>query len=80
MSKTLVGCGKIRGVPIRVDEGSPLLFEPGSQWRVSLSTCATAVKATIRTTSFLLNETSGLSSLSVTTRPKDYLNGRKLPL
>lgn len=71
----------MRGAAIRLDEGSSVLFDAGSRWRVPLYTCATAVKATIRTTSFLLNGTSGLSSLSVvSTRPKEYPTNESLPV
>lgn len=81
ISTILVECGMLRGAAIRIDEGSSLLFEAGSRWKVPLYTCATTIKATIRTTSFLLNGTSGLSSLSVTnTRPKEYPNTEDLPL
>lgn len=74
-------CGFIRGAAVRTDGGNSKLFDAGSKWKAPLYTCATAIKATIKTTSFLLNGTSGLSSLSITgSRPKPYPNKESLPL
>jgi len=65
---------------MRKGAGSQVVFEAGSEWSVPLYTCATAIKATIKTTSFLLNGTDGLASLSVTeVRPKVYPNNESLP-
>jgi hypothetical protein len=81
ISNIFVACGLMRGAPQRVDEGSPLILDGGSQWSSPLYACASAVKATAKTVSFNLNGTQGLQSLSVTDlRAKVYLDSNSVPL
>lgn len=81
ISNILVNCGLMRGAARRHDEGSQLYFESGSRWSSPLYACASSVKATIKTVSFLLNGTEGLKDLSVTdVRPKVYPNNDSIPL
>ena len=61
------------GVARRSDGQNLLSSEPGSRWSVSLYSCASAVKASIKTVDFLFNGTSGLKGLKVVgTRDKVY--------
>lgn len=72
----------MHGVPQRQDPGSPLIFETGSRWSQKLFTCATAVKATVKTVSFNYNGTDGLlSSLAITDiQDKVYPDEASMPL
>ena len=71
----------MRGAARRHDGGSQLYFESGSRWSSPLFACASSVRATIKTVSFLLNGTEGLQDLSVTgVRPKVYPNNDSIPL
>ena len=82
ISNILVSCGLMHGVPQRQDSGSPLVFEAGSQWSQKLFSCATAVKATIKTVAFSYNGTDGLlSNLAVTdVQDKVYPDEASMPL
>ena len=77
----MMACGLMRGAAIRKGDGPQGVFEALSEWTIPLYTCATSIKATIQTTSFLLNGTSGLASLTITNvRPKTYPNNESIPL
>ena len=76
-----VKCGLMRGVPQRQDSGSGMIFDPGSRWRQPLYACASAVKATIKTISFIYNGTEGIQSLKITgVEPKNYSSDSAMPL
>jgi hypothetical protein len=69
------------GIPQRQDGGSSMVFEPGSQWSQPLFACASSVKSTIKTVSFLFNGTDELQNLKVTSvQPKKYSGPSTLPL
>lgn len=72
----------MHSVPKRQDPGTPLLFETGSQWSQKLYTCATAVKATIKTASFNYNGTDGFfPNLAITNiQDKVYPDEGSMPL
>lgn len=72
----------MHGVPQRQDPGSPLIFDTGSQWSQKLFTCATVVKATVKTVSFNYNGTDGLlSNLAITDiQDKVYPDEASMPL
>jgi len=72
----------MHGVPQRQDSGSSLIFEAGSQWSQKIFSCATAVKATVKTVSFNYNGTDGLlSNLAVTNvQDKIYPDEASMPL
>lgn len=72
----------MHGVPQRQDPGSNLIFDAGSQWSQNLYACASAVKATIKTVSFVYNGTEGLlSSLTITDiQDKVYPDNSSMPL
>lgn len=81
ISNIYVACGLLRGVPERVDGGDPMLFEKGSKWSSPLYTCASSLRATIKTVHFSVNGTgiAGLEVLNVT--PKTYAaDGSDAPL
>jgi hypothetical protein len=70
-----VSCGLLQGIPQRLTSGSPILFDGGSSWSVPIYSCASTIRATIRTVSFVVNVTSGsgLESLHVVeTKDKQY--------
>ncbi|KAF2123035.1 hypothetical protein BDV96DRAFT_681620 [Lophiotrema nucula] len=78
-----VSCGLMRGVPKRLNAGSSVQFESGSQWTTPLYSCASSLRATIKTVSFELNGTSfeGLSDLYVTRiQDKQYRTKGDMPL
>jgi len=82
ISNILVNCGFMTGVPQRISPGSSLLFEKGSVWSQKMYTCASAVKATIKTVSFNYNGTqNSLKSLAVTDiKPKAYKDESAMPI
>ncbi|KAK4461311.1 hypothetical protein QBC42DRAFT_330110 [Cladorrhinum samala] len=81
ISNIYVACGLLRGAPERVDGGDPMLFEKGSKWSSPLYTCASSLRATIKTVHFSVNGTgiAGLNVLRVA--PKTYAaDGSDAPL
>ncbi|KAK0642990.1 hypothetical protein B0T16DRAFT_333100, partial [Cercophora newfieldiana] len=80
ITNVYVGCGLLRGAPKRVDPGSPFLFEAGSKWSSPLHTCASSLRATIKTVRFQSNKTA-LAPLDVESiTPKTYANEADAPL
>ena len=55
----------MRGIPHRTNPGSAFIFEDGSTWSAPLYSCASTVKATIKTVTFFLNGTD-IKSLKIT--------------
>ncbi|RFU25159.1 hypothetical protein B7463_g11181, partial [Scytalidium lignicola] len=81
ISNIYISCGLVWGAPQRVDGGSPFRFEGGSQWSSPLYSCASTLRATIKTVSFLLNGTADIENLSITgTRDKEYSDNSTIPL
>ncbi|PVH77956.1 hypothetical protein DL98DRAFT_636645 [Cadophora sp. DSE1049] len=82
ITNIFVSCGLMRGIPQRQDGGSSMIFEANSRWSQPIYSCATAVKATIKTVSFTFNGTeSELSNLNITRlRNKEYPNDESRPL
>ncbi|KFY47704.1 hypothetical protein V496_10496 [Pseudogymnoascus sp. VKM F-4515 (FW-2607)] len=77
---SVVGCSLLYGAAKRTDGGHSLVFDPRSSWSTPIYSCATAIKATIRTTSFQYNGTT-LSSLTINeTHSKSYPELSNLPL
>ncbi|KAH6666926.1 hypothetical protein B0J14DRAFT_192364 [Halenospora varia] len=67
ITNILVSCGLIHGVPQRQDAGSSMVFDSGSKWSQPLYSCASAVKATVKTVSFTYNGTTdSLKNLNIT--------------
>ncbi|KAF4466271.1 hypothetical protein FALBO_6867 [Fusarium albosuccineum] len=82
LNNTYVTCSLVRGVPERVDDGPPNLFEDGSKWSAPLYTCASAVKATIKRVTFFHNGTSdNLEKLVVKeVKEKEYKDEEDMPI
>ncbi|KAF6835364.1 hypothetical protein CMUS01_05815 [Colletotrichum musicola] len=83
ISNIYVGCGLLRGPPRRTDGNDPdsALFENHSKWSSPLYSCATAMRAVVKTVSFTVNGTDGLNSLSVDSiKPKEYASPDDHPL
>jgi hypothetical protein len=77
-----VACTQVRGVPHRVDDGPDTIFEDGSKWSAPLFTCASAVKASIKTVTFTHNGTADvLDNLRVMNIiDKEYADDDEVPL
>lgn len=76
-----VKCGQMFGVPERTDHGEVLLQEPGSKWKMPISTCAGAIKASIKTVSFSSNGSSSLEFVTATTaKDKSYGSAKDYPV
>ncbi|EFE35047.1 uncharacterized protein ARB_06003 [Trichophyton benhamiae CBS 112371] len=75
-------CGLQYGAPQRVGAGESLIFDPGSSWTVPMYSCASTIKAIIKTVDFRFNGTEdNLSSLTVMgIREKEYPNEESKPL
>ncbi|KAF4829749.1 hypothetical protein CGCTS75_v006389 [Colletotrichum tropicale] len=82
ISTIYVGCGLLRGAPQRVDGGNKLaMYENHSKWSSPLHSCATAIRAIVKTVTFTVNGTDGLNSLKVTSiEPKHYDSPEDYPL
>jgi hypothetical protein len=94
ITNIFVTCGLVSGPPRRVDGGPQGIFELGSQWTTPLYSCATAVRATIKTVHFTTDpgtstannpspdsSNRGLASLHVTNiTAKSYLSPDAYPL
>jgi hypothetical protein len=77
----MVKCGLMRGVPQRQTPGSNISFDVGSRWSQPLYTCATAVKATIKTAEFNYNGTGGIQNLKIpSVKPRNYSDTSSMPL
>ncbi|KAK4243464.1 hypothetical protein C7999DRAFT_36207 [Corynascus novoguineensis] len=91
VTNIFVTCGLVKGPPRRVDGGPQGIFEQGSKWTMPLYSCATAVRATIKTVHFSTDKGSdpatqfqtnqGLLSFRVTNiTAKHYPNPEAYPL
>ncbi|KAL2196962.1 hypothetical protein P885DRAFT_68872 [Corynascus similis CBS 632.67] len=91
ITNIFVTCGLVRGPPRRVDSGPQGIFEQGSKWSSPLYSCATAVRATIKTVHFStdsgsdprnqLQTNQGLLSFRVSNiTAKHYPNPEAYPL
>ncbi|KAL3486415.1 hypothetical protein BJX62DRAFT_242026 [Aspergillus germanicus] len=59
-----VGCGLVYGAPQRLTAGDTLIFrDPGSKWSIPVYSCATGVRAILKTVSFRFNGTDNLAGL-----------------
>lgn len=80
INSSIIGCSLLYGAAKRTDAGSSLIFDPLSSWSTPIYSCATTVKASIRTISFQYNGTT-LDSLTINaTYPKSYPESSNLPL
>lgn len=80
LNSSLVGCGLFYGAARRTDGGDRLIPDPGSQWEIPVYSCASSIRAIIRSASFVYNGTT-FDSLKVTSaKPKHYPSPADLPL
>ncbi|KAK3173942.1 hypothetical protein K4F52_010356 [Lecanicillium sp. MT-2017a] len=81
ISTIAVHCGLVYGAPRRQDGSSSITFDAGSKWTIPLYSCATAVKATIKSVDLKVNGTLGLKSLEVVNvKDKTYRSTEEKPL
>lgn len=80
ISNIAVSCGIMYGAPRRSDGSTSLTLDQGSEWTSPIYSCATAVKATIKTVNFRINGTLGLPSLTVSEiNDKKYSREDEMP-
>lgn len=72
----------VRGIPRRVDKGPSMIFDDGSRWSSPVYTCASAIKATIKTVTFFHNDTTdNIDNLAIKgVKEKEYPDDRSMPL
>ncbi|KAF7553395.1 hypothetical protein G7Z17_g3631 [Cylindrodendrum hubeiense] len=82
LNSTYVMCQLIQGVPKRVDGGPVNIFDDGSKWSTPVYSCASSVKATIKTVDFFHNgTTNNLEGLVVkAVQEKTYQDESEMPL
>lgn len=81
ISNILVACGLMRGVPQRLDGGSSNTYERDSQWSQKIFTCASAVKATVKTVTFEYTGSGSLEGLkAIEIKDKEYSDEADMPL
>jgi hypothetical protein len=79
--KPYIRCGNMFGVAISDDEPESIPFTVGEIVHQPIYTCASSVKATIKTVQFALNGTASLENLSVTqVVDKTYANTSSEPI
>lgn len=77
INSSLIACGLVLGAATRIDGGDNLILDPDTRWKIPLYSCATAMKANIKTVEFQYNGT-GLDALKVRSlKPKTYNNGNE---
>ncbi|GAB1313308.1 hypothetical protein MFIFM68171_03518 [Madurella fahalii] len=69
ISTIMIWCGLMHGAPRRRDGGSDSLLESGSQWTQPIYSCASAVKAKVKTVSFTYNRTTSAGSANNPDKP-----------
>ncbi|KAF7593539.1 hypothetical protein BBP40_011267 [Aspergillus hancockii] len=52
VNSTIIGCGVVFGAATRTDGVSSLLTDPGSPWRTPMYSCASAIRAVVKTVHF----------------------------
>jgi hypothetical protein len=84
ITNVYVACGLVMGVPIRTDGGPKAIFDNGSTWSVPIYSCATALKATVKTVGLSVDPQAtgrGLASLKVdSVTEKTYEKEQDQPL
>ncbi|KAL9621562.1 MAG: hypothetical protein Q9160_003954 [Pyrenula sp. 1 TL-2023] len=66
ISNIAVGCGLVQGAARFQNGQKSLIFDRGSNWTVPLYSCASAVKADIKTVNFRYDGAQGLKGLTMT--------------
>jgi hypothetical protein len=68
------------GAATRTDGGNNLILDPQTPWKLPLYSCATAIKAVVKTVSLEYNGT-GLDALTVhSLKPKEYPSDAAIPI
>lgn len=81
ISNIAVGCGLVQGAARLQSGQNPLIFDRGSNWTVPLYSCASAVKANIKTVDFRYDGAQGLKGLVVSNiTNKIYMSETDKPL
>lgn len=79
-----IACGLMRGAPSRTDGGpASLIMDHESTWSSPLHSCATAVRATVKTVTFSYNSTADslFDGLTITAiGNKEYASEKDMPL
>ncbi|KAL4999948.1 hypothetical protein BDV10DRAFT_200411 [Aspergillus recurvatus] len=79
INSTLIACGLVLGAATRTDGGDNRILDPATPWTIPLYSCATAMKALVKTVKFQYNGT-GLDALEVRSlKPKAYEDPATLP-
>ncbi|KAL5046690.1 hypothetical protein BDW71DRAFT_207178 [Aspergillus fruticulosus] len=79
INSTLIACGLVLGAATRTDGGDDRILDPATPWTIPLFSCATAMKALVKTVEFQYNGT-GLDALRVQSlKPKAYEDPATMP-
>ncbi|KAJ0415359.1 hypothetical protein BJY00DRAFT_304937 [Aspergillus carlsbadensis] len=80
INSSLIACGLVMGAATRTDGGNNLILDPETPWKLPLYSCATAVKAIVKTVSLEYNGTS-FDALTVrSVSPKEYPSDAAVPV
>ncbi|KAL3480907.1 hypothetical protein BJX99DRAFT_272595 [Aspergillus californicus] len=80
INSSLIACGLVIGAATRTDGGSDLILDPDSPWKFPLYSCATAMKAVVKTVELQYNGT-GLGALEVRSlTSKQYDSSASIPV
>ncbi|KAL2810044.1 hypothetical protein BJX63DRAFT_444927 [Aspergillus granulosus] len=72
INSSLVACGLVMGAATRTDGGNNLIIDPRTPWKLPLYSCATAIKAVVKSVQLQYNGT-GFNALTVQSlKPKEY--------
>ncbi|KAL2840417.1 hypothetical protein BJY01DRAFT_257408 [Aspergillus pseudoustus] len=80
INSSLIACGLVMGAATRTDGGNNLILDPQTPWRLPLYSCATAMKAVVKTVSLRYNGT-GFDALTVqSVKPREYTTPGTVPV
>ncbi|KAL5344022.1 hypothetical protein BJX70DRAFT_405200 [Aspergillus crustosus] len=80
INSTLIACGLVLGAATRTDGGDSRILDPDTPWTIPLYSCATAMKAVVKTVELQYNGTD-LDALEVrSVNPKQYTEPDSMPV
>ncbi|KAL4868010.1 hypothetical protein BDV12DRAFT_209457 [Aspergillus spectabilis] len=80
INSSLIACGLILGAATRIDGGDDRILDPDTPWTIPLYSCATAIKAVVKTAELQYNGT-GLDALEVRSlTAKTYESSASMPV
>ncbi|KAL4874909.1 hypothetical protein BJY04DRAFT_233158 [Aspergillus karnatakaensis] len=80
INSSLIACGLVLGAATRTDGGDNRILDPDTPWTIPMYSCATVMKAVVKTAELQYNGT-GLAALEVRSlRPKEYANAESVPV